>query len=1578
MKKRLLMLFAMCLCLASSVLADEKYLVGDGTSIGWVTGDKRQLTKMTETSPGVFVWTGPLKHGNEGFKINSGENYVDPTYHPSSANFAMGDTGTDKYKTSGDDTKWNPTATEWTTYTITLDTNAGTLSWSKTDINPLTAEADGYIYISTAEELNKLALMCKCSVNRDQYKVKLTNDIDYTAYKDGSTACIGLLESNAFNGEFDGQNHTITIDMTTYSTRFGLFGTVNGTIHNLKVAGKITATTRNQIGGICGLLKGDGNKIYNCISAVEIVDSQNDDGTIGGIASVTYDASTIENCAFYGKINAPNRDGCGGIAGWCNAGASTTIKNCLIVADINWKTGTSRGNAEWGRNNPSVINCFNDASNEELANGQMTYKLNNKVSGGEDWFQTLDTDALPSPLSSSQKVYANGTFLCDGVTPKGGDVVLGNTNESVIDPHTFGEDGVCTVCKAAGEEATEVDGVFQLTKAGNLLWWAQYVNAGHPASNAVLTTDADLSAAKYTPAGTTENKYIGTFDGQGHDVTLNINNPTLNYQGLFGVATDGATIKNVTVKGSVKGNSYVAGILGGSNGYDDSKKLTLINCGNEAEITASEANGAGLIGVNMSGMAHFYMLNCYNAGNVTSGRESGAITGWSGGSKSTFTNVYNIGTITGGDADTFMRGGGTLVNTYNLTASDTKVTSGELCYLLNDGQSTIAWYQKLDEDAYPVLKAREEAIVYQNATYLCPNKYEGEVTYSNTESVIPEHSYENGICTVCGTAKADYLTPVDGVYEIDDLIKLNWFSHFVNDGNVTANAKLTADIAMESEIQNGYTPIGSTTYPYVGHFDGQGHSVTLCINNPGYEYQGLFGVITDGVMIEKVIVKGSVIGKNYVGGIAGGTNGGKSNEETKIFNCGNEADITANGKNGGGIIGVNMSSAAHIFIYNCYNRGSITSNAEGGAISGYSGGDGSHVFNCYNSGIVKNGGEVSKAFCRSTGTHFEDCFYTEGSGTDNSTEDKTYGQPSMVADAALASGELCYKLNNGLSTIAWYQKLGEGGDAYPDLFGTDRVYLTGHKHCDGTLYEDETGYSNTETVIEIDSHTYVDGICSYCGELDESYVTLTDDYYQISTEKQLVWFAKKVQNKATVNGKLTADIALSSAWTTSIGTQSAPYKGTFDGQNHKITGFNLTYDGGRQGLFGQVDGATVKNFSIAGTITANGNGGSSAGLGVIAWAESSTIQNVHSSLIVDATGTGLGSTHVGGVVGSLQKYNRVERCSFSGQMNGGSNKVDCFGCVVGYMTDGSVISNCANYGKLTYSCSEGNAGGILAYTWANQGGKIENCLNTGEIDYEHSTNGGAIVGWLRDYADRTSNNYILEGSASKPYGGQTDSNNTCTIVTAEQLASGEVCFGLGSVWYQTLGTDNYPTLDSSKPNVYQLAVGSAGYASFVPTVNVAALPEGVTAYAGQNKGTYLHLEPVTELPKDNAFIVKAEEGKYYYNDTDEAKTLSTSNDLKFFTEATASDGTQYCLANKAQGVGFYKVNAGTQIPAYKAYLQTTSGIKAFYGFDDDDATAIDEIVNGKSLNGKCYNLAGQRISKMQRGINIVDGKKILK
>lgn len=105
----------------------------------------------------------------------------------------------------------------------------------------------------------------------------------------------------------------------------------------------------------------------------------------------------------------------------------------------------------------------------------------------------------------------------------------------------------------------------------------------------------------------------------------------------------------------------------------------------------------------------------------------------------------------------------------------------------------------------------------------------------------------------------------------------------------------------------------------------------------------------------------------------------------------------------------------------------------------------------------------------------------------------------------------------------------------------------------------------------------------------------------------------------------------------------------------------------------------------------------------------------------------------------------------------------------------------------------------------------------------------------------------------------------------------------------------------------------------------------------------------------------------------------TGNDLLPSTGITA-DGSQYILAAKSGKVGFYKATAGTTIPAGKAYISSGAGVKAFY-FDDDDATSMNEelkIKNEEFNDGTIFNLAGQRIGKMQKGINILNGKKIIK
>ena len=172
-------------------------------------------------------------------------------------------------------------------------------------------------------------------------------------------------------------------------------------------------------------------------------------------------------------------------------------------------------------------------------------------------------------------------------------------------------------------------------------------------------------------------------------------------------------------------------------------------------------------------------------------------------------------------------------------------------------------------------------------------------------------------------------------------------------------------------------------------------------------------------------------------------------------------------------------------------------------------------------------------------------------------------------------------------------------------------------------------------------------------------------------------------------------------------------------------------------------------------------------------------------------------------------------------------------------------------------------------------------------------------------------------------------------------------------------------------------VSDALYATFVAPCDVDFTDAGLVANAATFDGTYVQLAPVTTVPAGTAVVVKADEaGTFFVPKTTDA-VLGATNELQA-SNGVVADGTQYILANEeTEGVGFYKTTPGTTIKAGKGYMVITGeGVKGFYGFDDD-ATGI----NGVEMAGEnapVYNVAGQRLSKMQKGINIVAGKKVLK
>lgn len=138
--------------------------------------------------------------------------------------------------------------------------------------------------------------------------------------------------------------------------------------------------------------------------------------------------------------------------------------------------------------------------------------------------------------------------------------------------------------------------------------------------------------------------FSGTFDGDGHTVTLDITASTANV-GLFSKLAGGAVVKNVKVDGTVSGTEGVAGIAAQANG------ATISGCINCAIISATGRYVGGIVGKLRGGTVE----NCYNTGAISSSRDRkgvnlGGIAGYID-SNGSVKNCYNSGT-TSATADT--------------------------------------------------------------------------------------------------------------------------------------------------------------------------------------------------------------------------------------------------------------------------------------------------------------------------------------------------------------------------------------------------------------------------------------------------------------------------------------------------------------------------------------------------------------------------------------------------------------------------------------------------------------------------------------------------------------------------------------------------------------------------------------------------------------------------------------------------------------------------------------------------------------------------------------------------------------
>lgn len=383
--------------------------------------------------------------------------------------------------------------------------------------------------------------------------------------------------------------------------------------------------------------------------------------------------------------------------------------------------------------------------------------------------------------------------------------------------------------------------------------------------------------------------------------------------------------------------------------------------------------------------------------------------------------------------------------------------------------------------------------------------------------------------------------------------------------------------------------------------------------------------------------------------------------------------------------------------------------------------------------------------------------------------------------------------------------------------------------------------------------------------------------------------------------ELLKNVTLTGNWTT-VGAESEPFKGTFDGKGYTITGLNIsTSENDYVGFIGMLDGGKVKNVKFA-SVSVTGKNDVGTAVGRI-------INGGIVSGVQVLGGTVSGAKRVGGVVGSIIADGSALNCTNAATVTGSVYNV---GGIVGaayYTKTGKQmhITDCKNNGAVTSSGM--GAGGIVGLSAANVSGNtntaevkgtevggivgeqksygsVTNNTNSGAVTYTNGANtygAGGIIGWLRYHGTSEASAYevsdIISVTGNKNSGSVTGGNdaggivgtvynsavimnnqNTATSISAATFAAGIV----GN--YQTVET---PTAEAPAQN--KLTFGSNN-TSTTPLEQINANCKDLLIYTNGNP----IIEEVVPDPTPE------QPPRYYYSSTTDTKTDTTKGSPKTF------------------------------------------------------------------------------------------------
>ena len=904
----------------------------------------------------------------------------------------------------------------------------------------------------------------------------------------------------------------------------------------------------------------------------------------------------------------------------------------------------------------------------------------------------------------------------------------------------------------------DADGFYQIGSKEDLIWFRNEVNTktankGTSKLSAKLTANIDLSAeTTWEPIGKMSDTYSnyvafgGTFDGNGFSIKLKIDTDKP-YQALFGFVKNGK-IQNLTVEGSVQSsdstNGYVAGIV--VYGYP----VEIENCTNTAAVTITNETNKGYAAgiVAFTGSTGNRITGCTNSGKIsaTGERVGGIVSNASGTSISNCINSGDIvstgthgafrfgvggiaGSFSGSTTAKMERCGntGAINSTIKRTAGIAGNFSGEVNACFNTGNITgihelggivggINAAGTVIEDCYTwgavtcnvpnVTVSTEKSSkgvggIVGNPT---SNTYTATVKNCYNAGELKNNSTEFAIGGVIGSSTGIYYSgTTKNVITAENCYYLSSTAS-TGDG---ANGSSTITSKTGEELKSSKMP-GQLGGSYVAK---AGEYPILGWQDPNSKYTVTFTLAPS---TAKVVVKQ---GETVVDPETDGSYLLKNGNYTYTVTapeCKTVTDsftVAYSGQN----FSITLEETLYDVVFTTEPTDAVlevsgkkpladgrtyqlpkSGNPYSYKVSAFGYEDKTGTFSVTGDAEQDKHNVVLTALAKQTVTFGA---ITAADGNDI-TPTITVACPAWPSETLTATGERTYSLPAGDYSYA--------------------ISCGGYKTVKGTFTVVDKALTIPATTLEV--QTAWDG---------ENYdpPALLDGVYQIGTPNELMWFNREAQTKLGISAKLTADICINEdvnaesphEWKPIGSSSSKAYTGTFDGDEHTISGLYINNKAANTGLFGYTAaGSVIENLTISDSkIAATGT---KSNTGAFVGDLKGGIENCHTTATVSVSG----DQYVGGIVGELDSGAYITECSNKGSVTGTKYVGGLAGRV--YSAQSTAMTECFNTGSVTGKSFVGGLTGNLY-----NGGTISNCYNTGTVKATTGVAGG-LVGQLRSGA----------------------------------------------------------------------------------------------------------------------------------------------------------------------------------------------------------------------------------------------------